>query len=181
MCENPSKGRPRARLIQTKRRSRMKDSPRGALKKPAVASRPPPTLRRPHVRSCEGFRMPAPWRRRHIHRGAGVRKPPGQETAGGVGVAMPRARRGRYGDLIGVDRAAECKRRNRLRPLGRLAGGGGLCLGCLAGSVSEDRRSRTGVKATSLRAPSWPVRHQRMKRAAFRCRGSGVDVMRCRS
>ena len=28
LCENPSEGRPRARLIQTERRSRMKDSPR---------------------------------------------------------------------------------------------------------------------------------------------------------
>jgi hypothetical protein len=33
--------------------------------------------------------MPAPWRRRHMHRG-GVRKPPREETASRVGEAAPR-------------------------------------------------------------------------------------------
>jgi len=34
-------------------------------------------------RYCEGLRMPAPWWWRGAH-GAGVRKPPREETAGGV-------------------------------------------------------------------------------------------------
>ena len=49
--------------------------------------------------------------------GAGVRKPPGEETASRVDVVVPRARRGRYGDLSGPDSEAACEERDRLRQL----------------------------------------------------------------
>ena len=65
--------------------------------------------RGPLVRLCEGFRMPADdgWPRTP-RLGAGVRKPPRNETAG----SGTRSCRGRYGDLSAAEEARDDSRRH---------------------------------------------------------------------
>src|SRR5882762_7284225 len=81
--------------------------------------------------------------------GAGVRKPPREETA----VGWASRRRGRYGELSGV----EGQQQRRRRGFKRLARTGDAHSSGAAGSRGEDLRARAGVDAMLLRAPSWLV------------------------
>ena len=104
-----------------------------------------------HVRSCEGFRMPA-CRDVAACAGAGVRKPPGKEPAG-VGRAVchlwgfewPAAfREGRAGRLVGGGSTIDAEGSSALLPS--------------TGRFRHDRRAcagrSDGAGATSKRAPA---------------------------
>src|ERR1700687_1534917 len=69
--------------------------------------------------------------------GAGVRKPPREETA----IGGARRRLGRYGDLSGV----EGQQQRRLRRFKRLAGTGDAHSSGVAGLTGEELWARTGV------------------------------------
>jgi hypothetical protein len=104
--------------------------------------------------------------------GAGVRKPPREETA------VVRGRRGgRYGELSAV----AGQQPDRARVFWRLACTDEAPASSVTGSMGEDWRARTGGDAMWLRAPSWPVENQLRGRAAFQRGGLGVEVMRYRS
>ena len=133
-----------------------------------------------NLRKCEGFRMPAPRRWCHAHRGPAYENLQGRKPRIGS-VRWRDERAARYGDLSTADRV--CGRVRLARWRGSLASRrlGDRVSRDTAGSSGIDWRARSGVDAVLPQASSWPVRSQRNGRAVLRRRGSGVVVMRCRS
>src|SRR5215216_7140912 len=127
------------------------------------------------VRCCEGFRMPA-----HddgaTHSGAGVRKPPREETAGGWARWRVRC----YGDFVAggmYRRFVERDLRTRPRRLAGLIGRPRWAEPALSGDLLTKLQPRSPVTASDLVASREPA--QLIRR--FVMLPPTAAIMRCRS